>query len=349
MAIENRPARPEPLRIGVLGAARIAELAIVKPARTTGHRLVAIAARDRHRAEDFADRYGVERALDSYADVIADTEVEVIYNPLANALHGPWNLAAIRAGKHVLTEKPFASNADEARAVRDAATSAGVTIMEGFHYLYHPVTRRLHELLDSGELGELRAVEIDMFMPAPDDGDPRWSYELAGGALMDIGCYSLHAHHALAPWAGGPPRLVAARGGERVGHPGVDEWLDADLEFPDGATGRSRCHMAADTRRYTCRIIGSHGEAGAANFVEPHVDDRITVTTTAGTRIEELGRRSSYTYQLEAFAAHLRDGVPLRNDAEDAVASMELIDDCYRAAGFTPRPTSKPLIRGGSR
>jgi predicted dehydrogenase len=97
MAIENRPARPEPLRIGVLGAARIAELAIVKPARTTGHRLAAIAARDRHRAEDFADRYGVERALDSYADVIADTEVEVIYNPLANALHGPWNLAAIRA------------------------------------------------------------------------------------------------------------------------------------------------------------------------------------------------------------------------------------------------------------
>jgi predicted dehydrogenase len=94
----------------------------------------------------------------------------------------------------VLSEKPFASNADEARVVRDAATAAQVTVMEGFHYLYHPVTRRLHELLDSGELGELRAVEIDMFMPAPDEGDPRWSYELAGGVLMDLGCYSLHAH-----------------------------------------------------------------------------------------------------------------------------------------------------------
>lgn len=347
--VVNVPAQPGPLRIGVLGAARIADLAIVKPARTTGERLVAIAARDRRRAEAFADRHGVERVLDTYADVLADPAVEVIYNPLANALHGPWNLAAIRAGKHVLTEKPFASNADEARAIRDAATSAGVTVMEGFHYLYHPVTRRLHELLDSGELGELRAVEIDMFMPAPDDADPRWSYELAGGALMDIGCYSLHAHRALAPWAGGPPRLVAARGGERAGHPGVDEWLDADLEFPGGATGRSRCRMAADTRRYTCRIIGSHGEATAANFVAPHIDDRITVTTPAGTRIEEPGRRSYYTYQLEAFAAHLRDGVPLRNGAEDAVAGMELIDDCYRAAGFAPRPTCQPLIGGGSR
>ena len=338
-----------PIRIGVLGAARIADLAIVGPARVTGHRLVAVAARDRRRAEDFAQRYGVERALGTYADVLADIDVEAIYNPLANALHGRWNLAAIQAGKHVLSEKPFASNADEARVVRDAAAAASVTVMEGFHYLYHPVTHRLHELLDSGELGELRAVEIDMFMPAPDDSDPRWSYQLAGGALMDLGCYSLHAHRALAPWAGGPPRVAAARAGERAGRPGVDEWLDADLEFPGGATGRARCSMAADHRRYRCRIIGSRGEAAALNFVEPHHDDRIIVTAAAGTRTEELGRRSSYTYQLEAFAAHLRDGAPLPTDADDAVANMELIDDCYRAAGLTPRPASQPLTNEAAR
>ena len=332
-----------PIRIGVLGAARIADLAIVRPARATGHRLVAVAARDRRRAEDFAQRYGVERALGTYADVLADTDVEAIYNPLVNALHGPWNLAAIRAGKHVLSEKPFASNADEARVVRDVAAAAPLTVMEGFHYLYHPVTRRLHELLDSGELGELRAVEIDMFMPAPDDSDPRWSYELAGGALMDLGCYSFHAHRALARWAG-LPQVAAACAGERAGHPGVDEWLDADLEFPGGATGRARCNMAAGHRRYHCRIIGSRGEAAALNFVEPHHDDRIIVTTAAGTRTEELGRRSSYTYQLEAFAAHLRDGAPPPTDADDAVANMQLIDDGYRAAGLGPRPAGQPLI-----
>jgi predicted dehydrogenase len=99
-----------------------------------------------------------------------------------------------------------------------------VTFLEGFHYLYHPVTRRLQELLAAGELGRLRHVEADLVIPAPADDDPRWSLELAGGALMDLGCYGLHAHRMLAPWAGGLPRLVAARGGERAGHPGVDEW-----------------------------------------------------------------------------------------------------------------------------
>jgi predicted dehydrogenase len=141
---------------------------------------------------------------------VADPEVEVVYNPLANGLHGPWNLAAATAGKHVLTEKPSASNATEAREVRDAATAAGVTLLEGFHYLHHPVTCHLHELLAPGELAQLRHVEVDLVIPAPADDDPRWSLELAGGALMDLGCYALHAHRMLAPWAGGLPRVVAA-------------------------------------------------------------------------------------------------------------------------------------------
>jgi predicted dehydrogenase len=333
----------EPLRIGVLGAARIAELAIVSPARATGDRLVAVAARDRSRAEAFADRHGVERVLDSYAEVVTDPEVEIVYNPLANALHGPWNLAAIAAGKHVLTEKPFASNAAEAAEVRDAAVAAGVVVLEGFHYLHHPVTRRLHELLDSGELGELRQVEVDVVIAAPADDDPRWSLDLAGGALMDLGCYSLHAHRVLAPWAGGPPGLVAARGGERAGRPGVDEWLEADLVFPNGARGSARCHMAGEERRMTYRIVGDRGEAAALNFVEPHLDDRIIVTTPDGERVEELGRRSSYTYQLEALRAHLREGARLPIDLDDAVETMQLIDDCYRIAGFSPRPRTAPV------
>jgi predicted dehydrogenase len=115
----------EPLRLGVLGAARIAGRAIAEPARLTGARLVAVGARDRVRAQDFATEHGVERVHDSYAEVIADPEVEAIYNPLANSLHGPWNLAAVAAGKHVLTEKPSASNAAEAHDVRDAAVGAG--------------------------------------------------------------------------------------------------------------------------------------------------------------------------------------------------------------------------------
>ena len=114
----------EPLRIGVLGAARISEHAIALPAELTGTRLVAVAARDSARAQSFARQHGVERVVDSYEALVEDPEVEAIYNPLANGLHGPWNLRAIAAGKHVLTEKPFASNVAEARTVRDAAEAA---------------------------------------------------------------------------------------------------------------------------------------------------------------------------------------------------------------------------------
>jgi predicted dehydrogenase len=280
----------------------------------------------------------VERVVDSYADLLADPEVEVVYNPLANGLHGPWNLAALAAGKHVLSEKPSASNAEEAAEVREAAAKAGTAFMEGFHYLFHPLTRRLHELLASGELGELQRVETMVAIPAPAESDPRWSLPLAGGAVMDLGCYSLHAARMLAPWAGGAPRLVSARGGERAGAPGVDEWLDADLEFPSGATASARCHMAYDELEMSCRIVGSLGEALAPNYVLPQLDDRIVVRTTEGERTEHLGTTSSYTYQLEAFAARVRQGSALPLGADDALATMTLIDACYRSAGFEPRP-----------
>ena len=177
------------LRIGVLGASRIAEQAIVGPAAELGHRLVAVAARDRSRAETFAEKYGVERVLDGYQDVIDDPEVDVVYNPLANSLHAPWNLAAIAAGKPVLSEKPWARDELEARRVVETSNTAGVPVVEGFHYLHHPVTRRAFALASDGSLGDVTHVEVRMQMPPPGDDDPRWSYELAGGALMDLGCY----------------------------------------------------------------------------------------------------------------------------------------------------------------
>lgn len=331
----------EPLRIGVLGAARISDNAIVKPAEDVGARLVAVAARDRSRAVQFAAVHGVERVLDSYADVLADPEVEAVYNPLANGLHGPWNHRAVEAGKHVLAEKPFASNAAEAKAVRDAGARAGVVVMEGFHYVYHPLMRRVLEVLASGEIGELVRLESVTDIPAPDADDPRWSLELAGGALMDLGCYSLHAARDVAQWAGGEPVLSAARGGERAGIPGVDEWVVAELTYPSGATARASCNMAADRVTFELRVTGTLGEVAAPSFAVPHADDRVIVTTAdGGERVEHLGTRPSYSYQLEAFTRAVRSDAALPTDADDAVRQMELIDACYSSAGFAPRPRS---------
>lgn len=255
------------LSIGVLGASRIAELAIVGPANELGHRLVAVAARDPPRAEAFAEQHGVERVLGSYADVINDPEADVVYNPQANALHAPWNLATIAAGKPVLTEKPFARNRAEAHRVAEATNASGVTVMEGFHYLFHPVTRRALELAGDGTLGDITHIEVRMAMPAPDDGDPRWSLDLAGAALMDLGCYGLHLMRQL-----GHPSVVRAHAKEHSA--GVDAWCDVELAFPSGATGLNANSMVADDYTFTLRVVGTKGMSWCTTSSSP--------TTTIG-------------------------------------------------------------------
>jgi predicted dehydrogenase len=323
------------LRIGVLGASRIAELAIISPAAALGHRIVAVAARDRGRAQTFADAYQVERVVDSYADLVTDPEVDIVYNPLANAFHAEWNLAAITAGKAVLSEKPFARNATEAMRVRDAARSHGAIIMEGFHYLFHPITRRMFALLEDGTLGTLQRVEVVTKMPEPKPDDARWSYALAGGCVMDLGCYGLHVTRQLARLAGGEPTIVGAHATERT--PGVDATFDVDLRFPSGAAGSIVSSMVAEDYEMTLRLIGDRGEAFAPDYLLQYGDDRVVIKTDAGTSVEHLGLRSTYTYQLEAFVSHVRHGTPLPIDVDDAVANMQYIDAAYTAAHMAPR------------
>ena len=330
----------ESLRIGVLGAARISDKAIVVPAQLTGHRLVAVAARDRGRAEQFAADSGVERVLDSYQAVIDDPEVEAIYNPLPNGLHGPWNLRAIAAGKHVLSEKPSASNAAEARLVRDAVAASNVKFMEAFHYRYHPVIARMLEIAGSGELGELQNIDIHMSFPLADASDPRLNLALAGGATMDVGCYAIHGLRTLGAVGGGEPSVVSAAAIEPAGNPGMDETMEADLVYPSGLTAHFISSFTVPEMDFTMRITGSNGEAFAHNFCVAAIDDRIDVTVDGHTRTEEMGKKSTYTYQLEAFADHIRNDAPIHTDAQDALVQAEFIDSVYAAAGFPSRPIS---------
>src|SRR5882757_5880439 len=175
-----------PLRIGVLGAARIAPNALIKPAAAGEDVVVAsVAARDRSRAQEYAAKHGIPTVHDSYEALLADPTLDAVYNPLPNGLHGRWTLAALAAGKHVLCEKPFTANADEAVAVDSAADAAGLVVMEAFHYRHHPLATRMREVVDQGLIGEVRHIDAWMCFPLLNRKDIRYRLDLAGGATMD--------------------------------------------------------------------------------------------------------------------------------------------------------------------
>jgi predicted dehydrogenase len=324
-----------PLRIGILGAARIADDGIVDPSRVLGHRLVAVAARDRSRAEAFAAQRGVEKVHQTYAEVIDDPEVEVVYNALVNSLHAKWNQYAINAGKHVLSEKPFASNAAEALVVCDVARTAPGQIVEGFHYLHHPVNQRLRELVTSGELGKVQQVDIELSIPAPPDSDPRWSLELAGGATMDLGCYVLNAARQFGRWLDQTPSVVRAEA--TLKKPGVDAAMWVELAYPGGIPGRLHWDMNAEARQMVWTVTGTAATAVVPAFAVPHLDNRIVITRNGSTDEQTLGDQTSYTYQLAALADTLQTGAEFLIDVDDSVANAELIDEVYRRAGLSPR------------
>jgi len=328
--------RREPLRIGILGAARIAPTAIVAPAEVLGHRLVGVASRDRSRAEQFAVVNKVERAFESYEELIADPEINVIYNPLLNGAHSTWNLRALAAGKHVLTEKPSASNGTQAREVRDAANSSGLVFMEAFHYIYHPVLSRTLELVESGEIGKIKRVESIFNITAPEADDPRWQYELAGGALMDIGCYALHVHRMLALAISGTEPTIG-KANAKLWSPNVDSSFEIQLDYGSDIDAVARIDMDAKWLN-VLTIEGELGKITVPSFVGPHDDDRVAIEVGGSTRTEHLGRLSSYTYQLTAFSNAIDFDTPILTGPDDAVATMELIDAAYLAAGLTPRP-----------
>ena len=176
--------------MGTLGSSRISLPALIEPAASVPEVTVAaVAARDKSRADAFALRHGIPTAYGSYEELLADPDIDAIYNPLPNSQHGPWTLQAIAAGKHVLCEKPFASNADEAAQVADAAAASGLVVMEAMHYRYHPLTRRLSELV--AELGPVQHLQCWTSFAIADPDDIRYDFDLGGGALMDGGCYAI--------------------------------------------------------------------------------------------------------------------------------------------------------------
>jgi predicted dehydrogenase len=228
-----RHTQPGQVRFGILGAARIAPIALVKPAAEESEvEVTAVAARGLARARRFAAKHKISTAYGSYAQLLTDPSIDAVYIAVPNGLHGRWTKAALEAGQHVLCEKPFTANAEEAVSVAEAAQRSGLVVMEAFHYRYHALTARMLEILNSGELGSMTKMEAWLCFPLVPANNLRWNYQLAGGALMDAGCYTIHLLRTL---AGAEPKVSSATAKTR--RAAVDRLLQAELAFPGVAPG----------------------------------------------------------------------------------------------------------------
>jgi predicted dehydrogenase len=315
-------------RIGLLGASKIARTAIMAPLRDDARFVVtAVAARDSARARAYADEHAIPFVAETYQALIGRDDVDVIYNGLPPAGHAVWTIAALQAGKAVLCEKPFARDAAEAQAMVDVAHATGRPLLEAFHYRFHAVMRRAEGLMRRGALGALHsgAAEFDVAI-AKKSGELRWSRELGGGAMMDLGCYPLHAMRTL---TGAEPQIASAHAQFDEG--GADAAMHAELVFPGGVSVSIGCSMIAPFN-VRLRLDGARGRLEITNFVAPHRGCRF-ITTVDGQTVEQpTGGPSTYAAQLDHLYEVLTGaGAPLTGGS-DAVATMTAIDAIYAAA-----------------
>lgn len=335
-----------PLRFGVLGAAAINENAIVHPCFKSPQEAVikALAARDRQRAEKYVEKFKLKECaiFDDYQSLLDTADIDAVYIPSPNGLHYEWTMKALKAGFHVLCEKPFASNAEEARAMVAAARERGLVLMEAAHWFYHPFREKMRSIIASGQLGTLRHVYANFAFPGK-PGEPReakrgpmairYDAGLAGGCLMDCGWYALSCTRAL---VGGEVPEVEWAEAQRWPHdPQIDEGMKAGLTFKTaGASGTilcSYCVGAADgfaprtipgtsspsgqakggpkhplgPMRWDAEVTGTKAVMHAVNFGVPHAGNRIIVrSATDGTELlnESVDSGGFSTYDLMVLA-----------------------------------------------
>ncbi|MEQ8558546.1 MAG: Gfo/Idh/MocA family oxidoreductase [Henriciella sp.] len=323
------------LRIGLLGAARITPKAVCEPAHVVGRcSLRGVAARDKQRASLFAEEHGIEEVFDSYESLIESDEIDLIYNPLPINRHAEWTIRALEAGKHVLCEKPFAMNVEEAKAMLAAARKSGKRVIEAFHYRYHPAFAACMDWIGSGRIGEVRRVDADFSVQIRDSDDEiRQLPETGGGAMMDLGCYPLS-------WAlnlfGDNLEFVDSRA--ELTARGVDESMQARLQHDSGAFVHLTTSMAQGTAfKAEMTIAGSDGLIHFINPLAPHLGASLSLITADGEETDQWGPISpisTYTWQLAALVEALETGAALPTEGEIILRQQQMLDAIYEDAGL---------------
>jgi D-xylose 1-dehydrogenase (NADP+, D-xylono-1,5-lactone-forming) len=312
-----------PLRWGILSTANITDKLLDSG---TDQEFVAVGSRDGARAEAYAREKGIARAHGSYEALLADPDVDAIYNPLPNGLHVEWSVRALQAGKHVLCEKPLSRRPEDVDRAFDAAEREGRLLAEAFMWRHHPQVARARELLESGAIGDLRIIRAHFAFVAADPDDIRLQAALDGGGLMDVGCYCVSGCRAL---AGAEPERAWA---ELVpgGH-GVDVALAGTLRFPGDVLAHFDCGLSYPGGS----LLAAAGTEGSFAFADPwHGNDAVIELRRADGSVERIdaGPANSYALELADFEAAVRgEGSPLLG-RDDALGQARTIAALYTSA-----------------
>ncbi len=319
--------REETVRLGILGTARIALGAIIPAASRAGAiEVTAVATRGGKRSRDAREAAPGAEIFDDYQSLLQSTEVDAVYIPLPNSMHVEWTLKAIEAGKHVLCEKPFSQNANEAEKAVEAARESGLTLMEGFMYRLHPQTLRLEELLRERTIGEVRQTIAEFGHRIDDPEDVRIIGALEGGSLGDVGCYCVNA---LRLAFGSEPVRASAFG--RFAGDGSDEELAGVLEFDEGL-GFVSCSTTS-ARRERLEIVGTNGRITLnAPFRADKAGGTIEVQQADETTVEHFDEDEPYEAELEEFARAIRERRDPITGPRDILGNARTIEALLKSA-----------------
>jgi predicted dehydrogenase len=323
------------LRIGVLSTARIGWRQVIPATqRATNCEVVAIASRELDAARHWAGQLGIPKAYGSYDELLADPDIDAIYNPLPNHMHSEWTMKAATAGKHVLCEKPFTLTAEEAEQTAAHSAAAGVTVMEAFMYRFHPTWVEAKRLVDTGAIGTPTTMQGWFSYHNTDATNIRNIAAYGGGALYDIGCYPINASRLI---FGSEPEVIGATA-LRDPDLGVDTVTSAILRFGD-ATATFTC----STRVEPDQRVHIYGDEGVLTIdipfnIPPDRHTRIRLShggqrpVNPDEHVISFAPRDQYTAQAEAFAAAILDDAPPPYGTDDAIANMRVIDKVFAAA-----------------
>jgi D-xylose 1-dehydrogenase (NADP+, D-xylono-1,5-lactone-forming) len=320
----------EPLRWGVLGPGLVATRAVMPAIQTSGTgRIVAVASRDPARAAAVAADFAVARAYSDYAALLADPTVEAVYLALPNHLHRPWTVAAARAGKHVLCEKPLALNAAEAAEMASACQAAGCLLMEAAMYRFHPRLRRLKALVADRALGEPRLLHAAFTFPLTAEENYRLRPEMGGGALLDVGLYCVSA----ARWLAGQEPLAVHAAAEAWPPHGVERQLAGLLEFAGGLYATIQCSFGA-AEHQVLEVVGSSGVARAPRAFTAWRNEPAPLYWRGadGEERTETFEADPYALMVAHFAACVRGQASPAPDVREAVSTLAVLDALARAA-----------------